>query len=67
MKARSILNPKGAKRLVGIRDFTAYLGVGRNTAMKVGDEIGCKVKIGKRVLYDLQKADQYFDSLTGVK
>ena len=26
-----------------------------------------KVKTGKRVLYDLRKADQYFDSLTGVK
>lgn len=67
MLKRSIMNPDGEKRLVCVVDFATYLGVGRNTALKLGDEIGCKVKIGKRVLYDLRKADQYFDSLTGVK
>lgn len=67
MIKRSVMNPDGEKRLVGVVDFATYLGVGRNTALKLGGEIGCKVKIGKRVLYDLKKADQYFDSLTGVK
>ena len=67
MKNRTILNHEGEKRLVGINDFTTYLGVGRNTAIKLGDEIGCKIKIGKRTLYDLRKTDQYFNSLTGAK
>lgn len=67
MKKRNITNPDSEKRLVCISDFAAYIGVGRNTALKLGEEIGCKVKIGKRVLFDLKKADQYFNSLTGVK
>lgn len=67
MKKRNIINSDSGKRLVSVSDFAAYVGVGRNTALKLGDEIGCKVKIGKRVLFDLRKADQYFNSLTGVK
>lgn len=55
------------KRLVNIPEFMSYTGLGRNNAMKLGEEIGCKVKIGRRVLYDLRKADKYFDSLLEVK
>ena len=33
--------------------------------MKLGEEIRAKVKIGKRVLWDKVKIDQYLDSLTG--
>lgn len=55
------------KRLVDVPGFMSYTGLGRNNAMKLGEEIGCKIKIGRRVLYDLRKADQYFDSLSGVK
>lgn len=58
---------KENKRLVDIPEFMSYTGLGRNNAMKFGEKIGCKIKIGRRVLYDLRKADQYFDSLTGVK
>ncbi len=35
--------------------------------MKLGEEIGAKVQIGRRVLWDRVKIDQYFNSLTGVK
>lgn len=56
-----------SKRLVDVPGFMLYTGLGRNNAMKLGEEIGCKVKIGRRVLYDLRKADQYFNTLTGVK
>lgn len=55
------------KRFVDTPGFMLYTGLGRNNAMKLGEKIGCKIKIGKRVLYDLRKADQYFNSLTGVK
>ncbi len=56
-----------AKRLVDVSGFMLYTGLGRNNAMKLGKEIGCKIKIGRRSLYDLRKADRYFDSLSGVK
>ncbi len=34
--------------------------------MKLGEEIGAKVKIGKRVLWDKVKIDQYINDLTRV-
>lgn len=55
------------QRLVDIASFMDYVGLGRNSAMKLGEDIGCLVKIGRRNLYDLRKADQYLNSLTGVK
>ena len=47
--------------------FMAYTNLGRNRATELGKEIDCRVRVGKRILYDLRKADQYFDRLTGVK
>ena len=47
-------------------ELRAYTNLGRNKAMELGDEIGARVKIGKRVLWDRVKIDQYLNSLTGV-
>jgi len=35
--------------------------------MRLGEEIGAKIKIGKRVLWDKVKIDQYLNELTGIK
>ena len=48
-------------------ELMAYSGLGRNKSVILGDEIGARVQIGKRVLWDRVKIDAYFDSLTGVK
>lgn len=50
------------RRLVGNKDFAKYTGVSHNTADRLARKIGCRVKIGRRVLYDLRKADAYFDT-----
>ena len=44
-----------------------YTSLGRTSAMRLGKEIGCTMRVGRRILYDTRKADQYFNSLTGVK
>lgn len=54
-------------RFLNIDEFMKYTSLGRTSAMNLGKEIGCSIKVGKRVLYDTRKADQYFNSLTGVK
>lgn len=54
-------------RFLCIEEFMTYTGLGRTNAMKLGEKIGCTMRVGKRVLYDTRKADQYFNSLTGVK
>ncbi len=56
----------GKNRLMDTEELRAYTNLGRNKAMELGDEIGARVKIGKRVLWDRVKIDQYLNNLTGV-
>lgn len=53
-------------RLLDTDELRNYTNLGRNNAMKLGEEIGAKIVIGKRVLWDKVKLDQYFNELTGV-
>lgn len=55
----------GESRLMDTEGLRAYTNLGRNNAMKLGEEIGAKVKVGKRVLWDRVKIDQYLNELTG--
>lgn len=66
MRARAMNAVSGASRLMDTEELRAYTNLGRNNAMKLGEEIGAKVKIGKRVLWDRVKIDRYFNELTGV-
>lgn len=66
MRERTTTTTIGGARLMDTEELRAYTNLGRNNAMKLGEEIGAKVKIGKRVLWDRVKIDQYFDALTGV-
>ena len=63
----SSLGVNGNSRLMDTEELRAYTCLGRNSAMKLGEEIGARVKIGKRVLWDRVKIDAYFDTLTGVR
>lgn len=49
-------------RLVSIKDFMTWTGLGRNRAVEFGEQIGCRRRIGGRVLYDLKVASKYLDS-----
>lgn len=51
------------KRLVSIEEFMKYTGLGKNRATDFGKQLGCRVRVGKRVLYDLRKADKALDNL----
>lgn len=35
-------------RLVKLEFWMSYTGLGRNSAMKLGEDIGCKVKVGMK-------------------
>lgn len=67
MRTRNIGASLGESRLMDTEELRAYTNLGRNNAMKLGEEIGAKVKIGKRVLWDRKKIDQYFNELTGAE
>lgn len=66
MRNRTAVAAVGESRLMDTEELRAYTNLGRNNAMKLGDEIGARVQIGKRVLWDRKKIDRYFDSLVGV-
>lgn len=53
-------------RLLNTDELMAYSGLGRNKSVKLGDEIGARVQVGRRVLWDRLKIDQYINSLTEV-
>lgn len=67
MRSRSTTENARESRLMDTEELKAYTNLGRNNAMKLGEEIGAKIQIGRRVLWDRKKLDQYFNSLTGVK
>lgn len=48
------------RKVDGVMEFYC---IGRNTAMKLGIEANAKIKIGKRVIYDLRKIDEYLEKL----
>ncbi|MDR1771509.1 MAG: hypothetical protein LBS02_12845 [Hungatella sp.] len=65
MRVRAMTTVSGESRLMDTEELRAYTNLGRNNAMKLGEEIGAKVKVGKRVLWDRVKIDQYLNELTG--
>ena len=67
MRSRTVTATVGESRLMDTEELRAYTNLGRNNAMKLGEEIGAKVQIGRRVLWDRRKIDEYFNSLTGVR
>ena len=67
MRMRAISTVSGQSSLMDTEELRAYTNLGRNKAMELGDEIGARVKIGKRVLWDRVKIDKYLDSLSGAK
>lgn len=52
-------------RLMDTRQLCVYTNMGRNSAMKLGNEIGARVQVGSRVLWDKKKIDNYIDEITG--
>lgn len=52
------------KITVGIDELQEILSVGRNTALKVAKEAGAELRIGRRLLYNVDKIQAYILSLT---
>lgn len=67
MRNRVVAATHMESRLMDTEELRAYTNLGRNNAMKLGEQVGAKVKIGKRVLWDRKKIDQYLNELTGVE
>ena len=49
--------------LVTTNELKALLGCGRASAVKVGDDAGARVTIGKRVLWNCKKVERYLEQI----
>ena len=50
---------------VDVKGLMALVGVGRNTAMRIGREAGAVIRLSpRRTLYNVEKVKTYLDSLT---
>lgn len=56
LKERVALNEK---RLLAIPEFQLYASIGRNNALKLAKESGAEIRIGRRLLIDRVKFDQW--------
>lgn len=48
-------------RLISLEELMRYTSLGRSSAMKVVEGACAAVRIGKRVVYDRKKIDQWID------
>lgn len=53
------------KRMLHENEAIHYIGLGRNLAREFLENIGAKVYIGRRVLYDKKVIDAALDSMVG--
>lgn len=53
----------GFGRYASIDVLQAYTGLGRHKALEIGRKSNAVIKVGRRVVYDLQKIDEYMASL----
>ena len=51
-------------RLLGIEELMKYTNLGKNNARQLGEESRAIIRIGRRVLYDRQKIDNYITELS---
>ena len=52
------------KIAVNTEELMEIVGVGKNTAYKIGEDAGAVIRIGRRKLYNLSKIQAYLDSIT---
>ncbi len=55
----------GNKVAVNAETLAKILDCGRPTAMRIGAEAGARVRVGKRVLYKVDRINRYLDQLAG--
>lgn len=56
--------PPYAKRLVDVEELQILLCAGRVTAVRIGEEAQAKVKIGRRVFFNVSKIQNYLDKIS---
>jgi len=62
LKIQSV--PLNEKRCLTVEEFQAYMGVGRNNALKIIKKSGCGKKVGRKILVDRIAFDMWMDDVS---
>lgn len=62
LKIQSV--PLNEKRCLTVEEFQAYIGVGRNNALKIIKKSGCGKKIGRKILVDRIAFDMWMNDVS---
>lgn len=63
-KTRTNENPLSDRITVSAETLAGMFDCGRATAVKIGEDAGARIKIGRRVLYNVSKIQKYLDSIS---
>lgn len=64
MNATTKNNENTSKLAWSMAELQQALSCGRSTAEKIGTAAGARMKIGKRVLYNVKKIEEYLNSIS---
>lgn len=59
MMERTMYIPLTEKRLLTVKEFQEYASIGRNNAFKMIQEIGCGIRVGRKILVDRECFDKW--------
>ncbi len=64
MRKRMSIEVSNGYVTVDTEKLQGLLMVGRNMAIKIGTDAGAKIKVGRRVLWNVGKIQEYIDSMS---
>lgn len=60
---KTVIN-QGRRLAVGIKELQQMLGLGRVNADAIGEKAGAVIRVGTRKLYNVEKVEEYLNSIT---
>ncbi|MDD6070425.1 MAG: hypothetical protein PUC12_06365 [Clostridiales bacterium] len=64
MNATNKVESTAKKRTVDTAGLQAMLSSGRKTAVEIGTAAGARIQVGRRVLWNVSKVQQYLDRVS---
>lgn len=64
MRATNKLESIANKKTIDTKELQAMLSTGRKTAVDIGTAAQARVQVGRRVLWNVKKVQQYLDAVS---
>lgn len=64
MNATNKIESAAERRTVDTVGLQAMLSSGRKTAVEIGTAAGARIQVGRRVLWNVKKVQQYLDAIS---